>query len=1714
MSTGDYLPYVSDSEVDTMSTDSDSEYGWTSDDESVPGDGAAAVTASTTNVLPQQQPPPALPFQASLNTSLIVLTSRDRDRRVYPDPTFFTLRLPRTYRNVRSINITELNLLNSFFNFTTARGNTYLYIRELGRTIRDVSGNLIPNDIRVELRTGTYSTTSLVEELSNALNQTPLFTDISGGLGAFINEFQGTGDYTLLFNQPGPIVYNSVTREYDQGVTMSQLVARYFQNVQTIGTVSFTYNQCLVAYYYPIIKEMTARGLPFNTYPETLPAGFTIPTDYILFAFQGLDDPYILGLLQDPANIAAFDAFRADNTFVKALANRYVCTYNANQGRFTITAPGLNFSIQSDLTNQYNQYLAEEVVKAGYSSVSFFQSQYAALSLENGALLEFYNYIHTRYTNNFGVDFGKYTAEFFADPTNEITLYNTIDKLGWATTLLPEVSSNAISRFPLPATQISTPLSNLIIYPTDTGAGNFLSSYNLSTISFSNASETTYGYTDVPFQLLPTCYQRINFTSRCRQTISAMTIPRYLSQRGPGTEETYPFGSTIGQTPMLFTGAAGVPYSTLYVRTDISGVPDFNLYNVEQVDFTSRDYMRSFDTWLSYIKPQILAGTRVQQGDPNFGVSPPLGDIALQSYRPHMFFQMQTSGYPAEPNAKFRVDIVVETQDGSLFPVPVVVARYRDRAAFMTDVQSDLAQQYQENPRHVFERGVFGTDISSAVLTVDVLNNQTNYFTVHIQDNTVLPSVIPLRVFALLHDDYGIYTIATQLDRLDMPYQGLPPLADQFTPNSAIYDSPLTSIYDPTKTQIGYDISGVSNNLLDYYIQSSDNTFFDPLNVSTYGSASQNGLHYLFEYGSGGAAQPAPTVTNWSLYFAPTASNQIRDLYETGNANIYLNSSIALKPPADGNEALLVNWWRAGDTKHVEEFMPPVPTGVDSVQTRVSLSTPGIFLACTNTPALNTDASTAVAFQDVSGFCGLSFMLNPNDIVKLNTLQFKFAYISPSQTTAGFPYGRTASPLGLTDSAGARFFNQATPASVADSDASAWDDWYVANRRNIRVGVFRTADIAGADVGTLPISGALATFTLRKVTQVAQYTNSGGTLRSREPDWGTYYTYEPVGSAGDTVWAPNATGTGWVSTLVGADTIPTYTAGETSYPGYFLTHTNINNYSFLPRSYGIAPSVGYAMETPYALPSTYVSDIPNSYTVVPFYWDGGSGVWRAGSFWAASFTRQPGVPDPAVAGGAAHYYGPAGPFGWTVSTATSTIVLAQGAESVPKPYYWNAKIAFETLDKDYNPATDLTLFGDFAGIAEEYQDTMLFFYRNSTLDADLADITGVDALSQPIYKWGIEQNTNYVAWDDQSGYNFLSYINDVTVRSTQASTVDYSFHVRGYVPTPKFVTGLRLIGKNYTDFGTASLTEVGTEISSLAGYQVISDASGYSYLTSSAQYSTIINTNDAIRLGGGNFFSHQYADALMRFDSQFYTSSITFGKRIGFAGRTFSLAGYQNAQSQYVIYYSSLRGIQVGYTNVLSSATGRLNEYIQTQYANILPPSFLERNRYTDPLPFSMLFSTYTVPPFSGQVDEWGLGWNLGFPKADTPYLTTHVASTFIRIFDDYIYLQLNPELNANTVGVSAKEDLALTRDTFAEDRKYFAKILLNNFGGYCRAAVYLPKEFAPTLGKYETVSLQLVDRNGTAIANTDCDYSLTLQITELVDGAVSGFATVPPQAY
>ena len=1662
----------------------------------------------------------------SKNTSLFMINSRDRDTRAYPQPTFFTLRLPRTFKNIKQINLSQLNLLNSFFNFSKDKGNTWMYVYELGRTLKDASGVDISNAVKIQIRNGTYTADDLVLELNNALNSTPLFADIA--LGDFINRFQATGDFTILFNTPGAVVFNSLTQTYDRNQTLNSIVARYFQVVQTVGTISYSYDQCLIAYYYPVMKEMIVEsGSPtFSVVGQDIPEGFSSWYDYIVFAFQGLNDPYITNIVKDSGNQALFDQYRFERTFNNFLVNKYTCSYNSKQGRLIVTATSLNDSIVNDLTSQYNQILNSLVVSNGFSNVQDFNSQYNNVNNSNGALIELYNFIQNRFTSNFGVNFGTYTAEFYTDSNNEISIYNTNNKYGWNLTLTPQVSQNSISSFVNPP-QCSNWWSNITVTDPILQASNYTFVSTLGVpdfigdeLFFNGAGEQVFGYTDISFSVIPTNYSRVVFNSRCRQNISIMTLPRYINERGPGTEMVYSMQSTIVPLLYSFDGSDG------YIKTDISGNPLFNFYTVAQNMFASAPYMRAFDEWLTFMVPQSLAGIRVQQTDPNFGKKPPIGDIGLNSFRPYQFYQVHADKYLVDPNARFRITFYAETQGGNNFPVPIVITWYKDRAGFMADVEQDLVGNLSfENPRHYFQRTIYGTDLSSAQMIVTVNNSEDTYFMVHVLDRTTVPASIPLRVFCLLTDPYGEYTEATTLDRYTMPYAGLPPIADQFTPDSDVYKDPLRSIYASTIFQLGYDISGVSNNLLDYIVQG-NNLLYDPANIETFKDSVSTGLRFQFNVNSAASPQPLPTISSskWSLYFGSNGSNTIRDLYSLAN-NIYLSSLQVPKPLDDDliNHATLVNWYKAGNPNFREFYLSPYIAYSSSFFLEVGTNSFNIFQPAINpTTPLVTDMSTNITMSDSNGISGVSFFLPPNQVVQIDDITLKFAYTQPSVDRFGSNITRTRPP-GSVGAFNAIFRNQSVNTYISSVSSynsigdSEWDDWYLPNRRNVKLAVFLTDNISGANMNDLSISSALCSMTLKKVTQVNNYQNQLGTLRTREPDWGTYYTYvfdhEKPGVQSNVLWdvkTPYYYGTQsnyWRSTIVPFDYAPVYTAGNTTYSNYFLTHPKIQKYTYLPRSVGIGTSVDDAVTNPGVVGgANYTEDIPNSYTAVPFYYDETSSDWKVGSFYALSFTQKPALP-PISNVATAPFYGPPGIYAWT-KNGSSNLTLHNGFGSNFSAFYFNAKINYDVLDVTYNPATDLEAFGGFTGISNEYQDTMLFFYNNGTPGDDFADISTTytsNSFIETQWVWGQESNSRYYAFDDQGGYNYLSYIHDVPVRPT---VDEYAIHVRAYDPIPSFNTGVRFIGKNYTDFGRPQLIEIAQEISSLSSYTYITDTQAASWMSNwvyngsnLGEYNSTISTNNSYL--EQTFISHEYADSLKLFDTSFKTSAI-FGKSLSYNGLLLSFTGYEDCLTQYIALYSNIRNVISIYTNVLSTATADLNTYVVDRYSNILPQAVLNRNRITDPLPFQFLFKSKLTSPYDKMTDEWGLGYNLGFEKRDTsPPRTTIVSDTFIRIVQDYVYLRLNPEFNINTMGVSSKEDLSVTKDSVSEDQKYFSKIILNNFGSFCRTAVQLPKMFNPVLGKYDTISCQLVDRNGAQISSLDCEYDFVLEITEITNGPV-----------
>ena len=1784
----------------------------------MPGKGETAPTNSGTE----------LKFTPIENTSLFMLNSRDRDTKVYPLPTFFTLRLPRVYKNVKMITLSQINLLNSFFNFTAAQKNTSMYVYEEGRVLADGSSNVV----KVQIRDGTYNTTDLVTELTNAMNATPIFANI--GFTSFFSQFQLNGNFSILFNTPGPIVYNSLTNTYEYNLSVNDIVARYFQTSQTSGIKNFTYNEAIVAYYYPIMKEMIIAAnvsVPFSTVGLAIPTGFASWYDYIVYGFQGVNDPNILAIASDTANQELFANYHYQNTFNTSLVNQYTCTYNSQQGRLIISAPSLNQSIASDLNTEYSNILNSLILaNTPYTSIDQFNAVYTSLQYSNSVLIAFYNWFQGQFTSNFGINFGTYSLGFYGNSNNNIALYNTLNQFGWNLALTPTVSVNQINSN-VPAQQTSNYWPNISFPKTakTPAVSTFVSTINLGQLKFPNdAGESQYGYLDISFSILPTSYIRTIFRTPCRQDLNFLTLPRYINERGLGTEEVYNFNINTS-TPSLLFDVRTSP--TIYILTDVSGNTLFNMYTIVQNMFNTADYMRALDQWVNYMYTQVLSGTRIQSTSPNYNKHPVIGDIGLTSYRPFIFFQVNADQYPLSPNAYFNIAFYVESENNVPFPADITITWYKDRAGFMADVLQALpsVNPSVENPRHYFQTQTYPAGSLSAEMIVPVTNLQQTYFYVHYTTSTNLPA-INLRAFCVLADVYGTYTQATQNDQLDMPFANLPPLIDQYTPASAIYNNNLISIYSTSVTTLGYDISGVSNNLTDYIIVAPNYNYYDPDNIQDYLNGFSSGLRYQFNLSNVGAPQPSPAlVPPWSLYFGSNSANTILDLYNPENLIYFKSSQTQVVGPNFHNDTILATVLDYTQTISKEIYLNPAQDPY------MPITSTTIFQPCINYGSpLISDSSTSTAFADTTGVSGVSFFIPPDDVFKMNEMVLKFAYTAPTQTntlsnisrqtspymyygynnvnqgvingylynnrgssTAGnlgnvllnipngsiqeytntsFPFfnayltlqeytslqtlfsatqtglnytypGGTISVyinnfgsgtqytfqlssmafdgynntfqgyqvhffnINLTKPTNPVFPNDSYPATAAANIKffiPLWDDWYLWNRINTKIGIFPTSQIQGVSTATLSLSSATFTLTLNKVTQVCQNANLNGTLRTRDPDWGTFYQYT-VNTMSTQIWAPLTTNisTQFNVITVPADIQPTYTAGDTSYPGYTLSESKIYNYTYLPRSYGIAPSVGNAVNYPYPGVSSYTADTVNSYTAVPFTYNVSTSTWSVGSFYALSFTRIPALPSTGLIG-AAPYYGPPGIYAW--NSSNNVFSLYNGDQPTFQPYYWMGKVSFDVLENiDYNPATDLSMFGGFAGISGEYQDTMMFFYANSTLGQDYKDISTNNAH----WCWGNEKNSNYIAYDDQSGYNYLSYIYQQFVTP---DVPEYAIHVRAYDPIPKFNTGLRIIGKNYTDFGTPTLGDIAIEISSLQGYTPITDAMGSAFLTSTIAYNTLISTNNGIRLGNGNKFSHYYADSLINFNNQIITSSITFGATTGFSGQVFSFSGYGNALSQYTSYYSTVQTEYVLFTQILSTATGLLNEYIVLRYGNVLPPSVLQRTQYTAPIPFQLLFNYNLVEPYASQFDQWGLGWYLGFAKQPAPVYgprTRVTSDTFIRIVQDYVYLRLNPAYNANTLAVSAKEDLSQTRESQGMDTQYFTKIILNDFAGFSRAGVQLDKIFSPVLGKYEVIECQLTDKNGNTLSNADCDYDMVIQITEVTNAPTMDSSLLGPKS-
>ena len=89
-------------------------------------EGPGSLSSSPVNGISHQNT--TLQITEQRITHMLMVDSLDRDQRIYPLPTQFKLRLPRTYRNVTRIDIVQVKMLSGFYNITAAKGNNTITI--------------------------------------------------------------------------------------------------------------------------------------------------------------------------------------------------------------------------------------------------------------------------------------------------------------------------------------------------------------------------------------------------------------------------------------------------------------------------------------------------------------------------------------------------------------------------------------------------------------------------------------------------------------------------------------------------------------------------------------------------------------------------------------------------------------------------------------------------------------------------------------------------------------------------------------------------------------------------------------------------------------------------------------------------------------------------------------------------------------------------------------------------------------------------------------------------------------------------------------------------------------------------------------------------------------------------------------------------------------------------------------------------------------------------------------------------------------------------------------------------------------------------------------------------------------------------------------------------------------------------------------------------
>jgi hypothetical protein len=928
-------------------------------------------------------------------TSIIMLNSRDRDRNVYPLPTNLTLRLPRVYQNVQSLQVVQMKLLSSFLYFREDKNNLSITINEFGRVNYNfLNQNVGVLNITKRIREGSYNINSLIQELNIQLNTPPLFYDYPGGFNQFVPLFVSTGDFGLAFNFPGEYFYDSLNRTFTTAPTRNFIIQQFWQT----PTIGFTPNltQTSVAYYYPVLKEVVLDPL-YGQVPLILNTSTVNPADIsgetiedrVVFYFLGVNDPVIQALIQ--ANLSLLDEYRSTKTFRQSLINRYIVSYETFNNRINIQTTSLNTSLVNLLNTQFAIFFAQQLSLAGIT-----QAQFNLLVSLNNALLSIvnsmYEYIQQELAIYFGVNFNTYAASYFTNPDFFVLVQNALGATNVSSNYdlavlqagNTPITTNIIElvrKNPLKLWPNMIDLGNTQAYNTNLGDSNiepFLGTSNTpylitsanfdSNRSFINANGDVFidlsrKASDILTPIDAGKYTLFRFRSLYRQTLQVETLPRPTQYRYPA----YNQASNSTQIATFFDNSYSYVFNSNNFKMD--NVPDSSLLRLPGFSNIT-GYTSNFGN--------TFTDSANLWGATSLGV-----DVLSNQYNFTFTLPSPPTGLPPAQTHSMNLTVINSNTTSNL-PSDLLLFLYHDRGGFMADLSGNIRN---ENPLHYKFLLPITSNVISNTLNWTAYAGETYYGI--LRSSNIAFTSLNVRIVPWYPDGSNFIQLTDSLSSNAGSTSNFTPFGDPFDNlnnynYAQVYDSnfirlPVNSNLwgtEPTGNEvntgitisnvpIGYDTNNVSTDLTDYlgYLPGVNNSNVNPFAVIRVDPITQ----FLFQVGS-------PYSPSLQTYLYPSASNFI---LSPANQTPYTPSNVLER------QFKIVHWY--------DNYFLPDPVGASNTYNPADIDSQTLpYSETTTIVALSNYSYIGGSIQLGLGVCGFSFV--PADgIFDVDRVVFKSA---------------------------------------------------------------------------------------------------------------------------------------------------------------------------------------------------------------------------------------------------------------------------------------------------------------------------------------------------------------------------------------------------------------------------------------------------------------------------------------------------------------------------------------------------------------------------------------------------------------------------------------------------------------------------------------------------------------------------------------------------